>query len=352
MNSEQIEHKDWDVSGWHYLYGKPSASAVFKKIPEDFIVTESLSFEPLGEGEHLFLLIEKRQLNTQQVCEYLAKHFSKRLRDVGYAGLKDKQSVSQQWFSIQLNVTSTIDLKDFGSEDIKLVKAIRHNKKLRIGALKANHFSIRLRDISDWSEVDKRLHVIKEHGVPNYFGPQRFGIKGNNLNWFERLVQGEQIRNKKLKGFALSAGRSFLFNNVVSKRVELGGVDKFLEGDVFILDGSHSYFTFEQQNEGYQKRLDEFDIHISAPLFGEGESPATSKCLELEDEVEKSFSNWHKALCDQGLEHERRSIRLKPSILEWQKDDHDLLIKLEIPTGCFATSVLRELVELTEQESI
>ena len=180
--SENNFQKDWSFDHWQYLYGKPLASAHFKSIPEDFVVTENLGFELTGEGENLFLCIEKRELNTQQVCEHLAKFFKKRLRDIGYAGLKDKQSVSRQWFSVQMNVTQTPELSGVETDSIKLIEHKRHNKKLKIGALKSNHFTIRLRQADDLKHVEQKLSLIKHSGVPSYFGLQRFGFKGNNLN--------------------------------------------------------------------------------------------------------------------------------------------------------------------------
>lgn len=352
MTDDNLEHKDWDVDHWSYLYDMPQGEAIFKKLPEDFIVTEQLGFELSGEGENLMLLIEKRQLNTQQVCEYLAKFFKKRLRDIGYAGLKDKQSISQQWFSVQLNRTAEIQLDNIETSEITVIKAIRHDKKLRVGALSANQFNIRLRDINTTDDLNAKLSVIAKHGVPNYFGPQRFGIKGNNLNWFQRMVNGESIRNKKLKGFALSAGRSYLFNQCVSQRIEIDQFDKVIEGDVFVLAGKNSYFCFDKNDTDYQQRLDTFDINISAPLYGGGESPAKQGSLDAEQEVAEKYSDWINTLSDNGLEHERRSIRLVPTDMSWRFTDNILDIQFSLPSGCFATSVLREVIKLKQVEAL
>lgn len=338
--------KDWDLSHWHHLYGEVLAEADFKTNPEDFVVTEKLSFEPCSEGEHLFLLIEKRQLNTQQVCEYLAKFFGKRLRDIGYAGLKDKQSVSRQWFSVQMNVLAQPDLSSLKAEGIELVKHVRHNKKLKIGALTANHFDIRLGNVSNIPWLLERFELVKS-GVPNYFGEQRFGFKGNNLNWANRMADGEVIKNKKVKGFALSASRSFLFNEVISRRIATDIFATPQEGDVYMLSGSNSFFS-EPVSEQIESRLLQRDIQISAPLFGGGDPLSANKTLELETNVAKEFETWLKMLADQGLKQERRSIGLFPAKMAWQQQGNDVHVSFELPTGCFATSVLRECIRIRE----
>lgn len=346
MNPEHF--KDWDLSHWQHLYGEVLAEADFKAKPEDFVVTETLSFEPCKEGEHLFLLIEKRELNTQQVCEWLAKFFQRRLRDIGYAGLKDKQSVSRQWFSVQMNVLTEPDLTALNGPGIKLIKTVRHNKKLKVGALASNHFSIRLGEVSDPEWLIERFDQV-QNGVPNYFGLQRFGFKGNNLNWANRMADGEQIKNKKIKGFALSASRSYLFNQVVSARIEQGWFDHAQQGDVFLLSGTNSYFA-EPVTDAIEQRLAQHDIQLSAPLFGAEQLATDGKVKKLEQEIAQSHQNWLAMLADNGLKQERRSIKLIPQKMSWQQHGSDVFVSFELPTGCFATSVLRECVRFRERD--
>ena len=353
MNEPQF--KDWDLSHWQYRYGKPKASAKFKTYPEDFIVTEKLGFELTGEGENLFLLIEKTQLNTQQVCEHLAKFFSRRLRDIGYAGLKDKQSISRQWFSVQMNITQTVDLTGLETEQIKLISSTRHQKKLKVGALKSNHFDILLRDVSDFDDLQQRLVLIKQ-GVPNYFGLQRFGFKGNNLNWSNRMASGEAIRDKKIRGFALSAARSYMFNQVVSDRISQGCFDKVSVGDKLILSGSNSFFIVDEINETLQERISEHDVCLSAPLFGKNkkvtdeqqgstsDSASHTETQQIENSVAENHQSWLNLLIDNGLELEFRAINLIASNIDWRKSGTDARISFELPSGTFATSVLRECV--------
>lgn len=344
-------HKDWSFEHWQYLYDKPTASAYFKQIPEDFLVTENLGFELTGEGENLFLCIEKRELNTQQVCEYLAKFFKKRLRDIGYAGLKDKQSISRQWFSVQMNVTQTPDLSSLDTEQIKLIDSVRHNKKLKVGALESNHFKITLKQVDDVQHVEQKLTLIQHNGVPNYFGLQRFGFKGNNLNWADRMSGGEVIKNKKVKGFALSASRSYLFNQVVSKRIEMNMFEHPQAGELYILSGTNSYFSDELTDE-IAKRLREQDIKISAPLVGKGELETSGEVCNIEQTTIDEHKDWLNMLAENGLKQERRSISLYPKNMQWQTQGDSLIVEFDLPTGCFATSVLRECVNfITDDEN-
>ncbi|GAB2990428.1 tRNA pseudouridine(13) synthase TruD [Psychrosphaera aestuarii] len=347
--SESNFFQDWDLSHWQYLHGKPLGEADFKLYPEDFVVTESLPFELTGDGENLYMLIEKRELNTQQVCQHLAKVLGKRLRDVGYAGLKDKQSVSQQWFSVQSNVTQELDLSGVDTDQVRIVKTKRHQKKLKVGALKGNHFSIRLRNVSNIEELSNRLKTVAELGVPNYFGLQRFGFKGNNLNWANRWADGESIRDKKIKGFALSAARSYVFNEVVSARIEKGIFSTPVDGDVFVLAGSNSYFT-AVLDDSIDTRLAEKDIMLSAPMIGKGQSISIASAAEFEDPIVAKHKSWLSLLAEQGLEQQRRVIHLTPQNLICQAQDDDLVVKFELPSGAFATSVLRECVNFREQQ--
>ena len=214
--------------------------------------------------------------------------------------------------------------------------------------MSANHFDIRLGKVSNVEALLQRLEQIKS-GVPNYFGEQRFGFKGNNLIWANRMADGEVIKNKKIKGFALSASRSYLFNQVISERISQGIFNKPQQGDVFMLSGSNSFFC-ESVTEDIETRLNERDIHISAPLFGQGELVSTEKTLVLEAQVVEPFENWLNMLVDNGLKQERRSIVLYPENLTWQQVEQDVHVSFDLPTGCFATSVLRECINIRVQE--
>ncbi len=164
-----------------YAYGGPIISGNFKTCVDDFWVTEQLGFEPCGEGEHVYCYIEKQSVNTEQVASRLAIHASVPRKQVNYAGLKDKQGITKQWFSVHMPGKVTPDFSEINGDNIKVLLQKRHLKKLQRGVLTGNQFQVRLRNINgDISLLEQRLKVLKQ-GFPNYFGAQRFGYQGQNL---------------------------------------------------------------------------------------------------------------------------------------------------------------------------
>lgn len=345
------EHfSDWDIDAWSYAEAAPSSEGVFKDQPQDFIVTEHLGYELSGEGENLYLLLEKTSLNTQQVCQHLAKVLNKPIRDIGYAGMKDKHAVTRQWFSIQMNVKQQPDLSGIETSQIAILKSIRHGRKLKIGALKANQFDIRLKHVTQIQDLFTRLDWIKLQGVPNYFGEQRFGFKGNNLNWANRMASGEKIRDRKIKGFALSAPRAYLFNQVLSERIKAGFGNRPMGTEVYELAGSNSYFCDEITPQ-IEQRLKEQDIYLTGPLFGKGDMISTAEVAALESKVAQPHQNWLDLLSNHGLKQERRALWLYPKKMSYQTDGNDVTLSFELPSGTFATSVIRECIRIIEREN-
>ncbi|HAE48086.1 MAG TPA: tRNA pseudouridine(13) synthase TruD, partial [Tistrella mobilis] len=165
------------------VWGESCGRAVLKATPDDFRVTEVLDIALSGAGEHLWLLIEKRGLNTEEVARQLARAAGISLRNVSYAGLKDRQAVTRQWFSLQLPGRADPDFSALWNDQLRCLEQARHQRKLQRGAHSANGFFIRLTDlVADQSQLDERLQIIAAQGVPNYFGPQRFGRDGSNLH--------------------------------------------------------------------------------------------------------------------------------------------------------------------------
>lgn len=163
-----------------YLHGKPQGSGLLKASPEDFVVVEDLGFEPDGEGEHILVRILKNGCNTRFVADALAKFLKIHAREVSFAGQKDKHAVTEQWLCARLPGKDMPDLSAFQLEGCKVLEYARHKRKLRLGALKGNAFTLVLREVSHRDEVESRLQAINAGGVPNYFGAQRFGIGGSN----------------------------------------------------------------------------------------------------------------------------------------------------------------------------
>ena len=254
-----------------YAHGVPPLTATLRREPGDFQVEELLGFEASGEGEHAFLLIEKSGANTEWVARRLADIAGVAPAAVGYAGLKDRHAVTRQAFTVQLPGRAD---PDWGSADIpgvRVLAASRHQRKLKRGAHRGNRFRIRLRDVhGEHAAVEAKLAAIHAQGVPNYFGEQRFGRDGGNLALAEALFAGKRMPRVQ-RGFALSAARSELFNAVLATRVADASWDRALDGEVFMLDGSHAIFGPEPSDDGLAQRLAALDIHPTGPLWGGGE---------------------------------------------------------------------------------
>lgn len=347
--------KPLETQHWNYYYSKPVSTGLFKFQADDFQVVENLGYEPCGEGEHQFVFVEKINTNTAFVAEQLARYTKLPLRQVTYAGRKDKYALTQQWFGLHAPGQADFDFSDFELEGVRVLKQVRHNRKLRTGQLKGNAFTITLRQVVHPEAIEARLEDIKQHGVPNYYGEQRFGVmrvneqgevqRGGNLAMAERMVNGETIRHRNKRSMALSALRSWLFNEVLSKRIAEDTFDQVLLGDALILSGSNSYFIHDDTQQNSQQRYSEHDVCPSAPLWGKGELITTSQAKQLEEQVGTLHPEVIDFLSQSGLDQERRAIKIWPSQLEWQSKGDTLTLSFSLPSGCFATSVLRECIE-------
>ncbi|WP_028468117.1 tRNA pseudouridine(13) synthase TruD [Neptunomonas japonica] len=331
---------------YRYLYNPPTSQATIRQLPEDFHVVEIPSFIAEGEGEHEFLLIRKTGENTDWVAKLLAKFCQIPIKDVGYAGKKDRHAVTEQWFSVRLPMTRKVNWALFGGESIHVLESVRHQRKLRLGALLGNRFSIRLRDLTNEDDFVARLEKIKA-GVPNYFGEQRFGHGGGNLTKGLALINGEfKERQRHKKGLYISAVRSWLFNHIVSERIAQNLWDNVLPGDMMMLSGSRSHFLAEAVDESLLSRLKEHDLHLSGPLWGRGSTLVQGEAAEWEGAVIHPWESVTERLEHLGLQQERRALRLIPEGLKAVKEsDGQWLLSFSLPAGSFATSVLRELCE-------
>ena len=342
---------------FEHAYAPLGISAGFKFSPEDFIVDEQLPFELSGEGEHAWLHIQKRGCNTDWVARELAKIAGLRLRCVGYAGLKDRHGITSQWFSVHMPGLpdpdwTQVELIEGEEGNIKLLEATRHSKKLRRGALKENRFTIRLRDLKGdddlATKIDQRCQLIAERGVPNYFGEQRFGHGMANLSAAAYMFSNDDLRlPRHKKSIYLSASRSWIFNRVLSQRVEQDVWDKKIPGDVFMLEGKTACF-WDDGSADLDERTSNKEIHPTALLWGEGELRTQAQAAELENRIVDESPVFKQGLCQFKVQQMRRSLRVVPANMSWQRQHEDLLLSFDLPSGCYATMVLRELLELVE----
>jgi tRNA pseudouridine13 synthase len=297
----------------------------------------------------VFLRVRKRDANTQWVAQQLAGFAGISAKNIGYAGLKDRHAVAEQWFSLQLPKTEP-DWSDCHGENFTVLEYIRNNRKLRQGALAGNQFRIVIRELqgeADLAELERRIDIIRRAGVPNYFGEQRFGHDGGNIGqaiaMFEQKIK---VRDHYRRGLYLSAARSWLFNQVLSQRVANATWNQVLAGDVMMLDGSHSVFLAEQITPDIEQRVSGFDIHPTGPLWGEGELMSRGESASLEQTVLEDYELLRGGLIRAGLKQERRALRVRPNALTLDPlSDASVCLHFFLPAGSYATSVLRECCE-------
>lgn len=284
----------------------------------DFRVYEVFDQTFSGDGEHLYLHVEKRGMNTADVQSLLARHYGVSRLDVGYSGLKDKRAVAQQWFSIRHPKTS----KKPKHENFSILEETKHNRKLRPGHHKENRFHITVRGVS------KRARLASntlQQPIPNYFGPQRFGYQNNNLSRAIDWVGQSRPRIKNaVRSRHLSVLRSFVFNEVLATRVRDGTWCQSIKGDVLQ------------------------DNFPTGPLWGRGQLPTCGRALTLE----QSLREQHGKVCDAlewvGLKQERRALAVQPTDVELEQQENAIELRFALPKGSYATVALNEYFDVKE----
>ncbi len=334
-----------------YAHGGPVASGRLRSTPEDFQVFEDLGFSPSGEGQHCMVEIEKRDLNSDWVTSQIAKLAGVKKRDVGLAGLKDRYAVTRQWFSVDLAGReepewSLLELMVREGQRLTVLQVEPHHRKIRKGALKGNRFQLVVREMAgERAAIEGRLLQIQQNGVPNYFGEQRFGRDGGNVEKAEQMfARAYRPRGRHERGLLLSAARSEIFNRVCGARVEQGSWNRAVEGDLFVLNRSRARFS-ETVSEEIHQRVLEKDIHPTGALWGRGALESGGEVALLEQSIAENLESLVKGLEEAGLEQDRRALRLVPEGLEWKWLEPDRLqLNFWLPAGAYATVVLRELL--------
>ena len=364
----------------------PLKQATYKAHTTDFVVNELLPLAFTGEGEHLWLHIQKSGMNTAYLAKLLSEWAEIPLRDVGFSGLKDRHALTTQWFSLRIPKKQLPD-SEFAPVDISANESVTileqqwHNKKLNRGTHRANQFIITLRDIefadvdnafsnpeqllSTKQAVEQHLTTISQSGVPNYFGSQRFGRSGNNireaLSLFARPVPEARLPSNKGKRkrvpreqntMELSAARSLIFNKILAVRVGDGSWNTGLAGEVFNLDGSGSIFASDEIDDTLQGRLESGDIHPTAVLWGTANDKVSGQAAAMETDIVAQsplLTQLATGLDQRHIKAQRRALRLPIEALSWQWQDIEgaqvLVLNFTLTTGSFATSVLASLVQ-------
>jgi tRNA pseudouridine13 synthase len=333
-----------------FAWGGPLGAGTLRATPEDFEVTEILGFSASGEGPHALLLVRKRGANTEWVARELARAVGCKPFEVGFAGLKDRDAVTTQSFTVPRGKRPAEEFIGLRGEGFEVLESTAHQRKLPRGALQGNRFVITVRNVQcDAASLAARIEVIGGQGIPNYFGPQRFGRDAGNLEQVlraaEAIAQGRRRGGRGPdQGFMLSAARSVLFNAILAARVEQGSWNRLLAGDVANLDGRGSVFPVENPDAELEARCAALDIHPTAPLPGEGTSLARGAVLELEEATIARFPEALQVIRAERMNAERRATRIRVRDLAHELDADVLRLRFALDAGSFATTLLRELI--------
>ncbi len=257
----------------------------FSKNSKDFVVTEVPLYEFSGEGEHLILRVRKKDLTTWGMLQIFSEISGAKVREFGYAGLKDKDGMTIQNISILKKYEK--HFKDFNHPNIKILEKSYHNNKIKTGHLKGNRFFIRLKKVNPTQSkiLINVLKTIESMGFANYFGYQRFGRDGDNYERGKAILQGEiKERNKKMRNFFISAYQSHLFNLWLSKRVEISKLfDSFDEKELF------SLFNFPKETISQIKKQPHFFKILPGELMHHYPHGRLFLCEDLKEESNRFF---------------------------------------------------------------
>lgn len=327
-------------------FGAPKPGQ-YRAQPEHFIVDEQLDFTPEAHGEHLWLRLEKRHQTTLDVVKSVSRLCSVTPRDIGYSGMKDRVAVTRQWVSIHLpgreapaELSASLD-----ALGIKVLEQARHPRKLKRGVHRTNHFTLRLSgEAVQADDFEQRWQALCTHGVANYFGPQRFGPGGRNLQRAEALFAKGWRKRDDRQGMMLSTARSFLFNELLSARLADGSWCQPLPGDTLMLDGTQSVFSVDEVDDSLVARADELDIHPTGVLWGVGER-AQQQIAAYESRLLAQHPKLCEGLETSGVKRSQRALRVRLLAPQLRREQDAVVLSFALPRGSFATAVVSELIE-------
>jgi tRNA pseudouridine13 synthase len=326
----------------------PALSGRLKESPEDFVVEELPAYAPSGSGEHLYLWIEKRELNTPDAARALARALGADVEQAGWAGLKDRRAITRQWLSFHCPATPRPE--ELALENVRVLEVSRHVNKLRSGHLRGNRFSLRLADVPPGHEqhAERCLSLLHERGLPNFYGAQRFGHGGRNLSSaYDFVVGGGRPPQKPfLRKLFMSALQSGLFNAWLSARIEQGLFDRVLEGEVLRKEDSGGLFLSSDPALD-QERFARWEISPTGPMFGSRMKAPAAAALALEDSILERFGVTPAQLARAAKygEGTRRVARVRPDGARVVRTGSDLELTFSLPKGSYATVLVEELTK-------
>lgn len=353
MNDLKIDYR-------HHTAELPGIGGVYKKRPSDFVVEEVPAYEPSGEGEHVYVWVQKRDVSSGELIRRIAERAGVRRRKIGMAGNKDRQAITRQWLSIHDHDLQPDSLVGPIDDQVEILRATRHRNKLKTGHLRGNRFITVIRDLAvDPDEARTRaeaiLEVLRVDGVPNFFGEQRFGHDLSTLKMGLRMLAGDtpgQLRrDRRLKRLAASAVQSAAFNRVLATRMDRGTTHEALPGDRLNRRHERGQLVVEPENRAEaQAAIDRGELIPTGPMWGPRMYDTYDVVRELEeaalaafDVVPEDFEPFSKIAA--GTRRDLFVAFLEPPSVELE-DDGGIQIGFSLPSGTYATIVLDELIKV------
>lgn len=330
-------------SALNNLVGGVGTGGQLRTLPQDFQVEEIPAYMPQGDGEHLYLQLQKTGHTTAHVLRELCAQLGVRDRDVGVAGLKDRHAVTTQWISLPAKYEER--LGRFSLDGVAILDVSRHTNKLGLGHLHGNRFTVRVRGAAGQADLAQDiLGQLTRLGVPNYFGPQRFGLGGLNAEEGLRVLRGEsRLTDPRVKRFLTSSVQSAVFNRFVSLRLERGVFHSLLAGDMAKKHTTGGVFMVEDAAVESPRAL-AGEVSATGTLFGKKTKPLTLDAGSLEQEALATFGLSTQAFASRRGDRRLTRIFLADTHVLPHEDGYSVTFTL--PKGSFATSVLREIMKV------
>jgi tRNA pseudouridine13 synthase len=320
---------------------------------EDFVVEEVSLYDPTGEGDHLYVNVTKKNMTTREVQSQIADLFDLSPQNIGTAGLKDKKAVATQTFSILLeknDVSAEDAVKRIERKiDVRVNWAKFHNNKFRAGHLVGNRFTVTISDIRiPKGKALERANLIAEQiylrGMPNYYGDQRIGRGGKNIQEGWAILNGHKhFKDRWLSKLLVAGYQSYLCNRNIAERVRRGLFDKLLLGDIVKKHMTGGIFWVNDLAVD-QPRFDSKEISFTAPIFGYKMSHPLGESAVLEAEIFEESEMSMKTFKRMKITGTRRFGRLTPEI-EVTRNQRGIQIDFMLHKGGYATTLLREFMK-------
>lgn len=329
----------------HLTGNLPGIGGTIKASAEHFRVEERLPYAACGEGEHVYVTLRRKEWNTADVARVLQKRFSLKSMDVGWGGRKDKTAVATQTFSLHLpqSIDPETIARTMHDLPFEILEIRRHRNKIKTGHVAENRFQIIVSDTEpgDLAKARSIAAALQGTGIANFYGEQRFGRQMRNLEQVQRLIATGRAGHGKQGRFMVSVLQSALFNIWLKQRIQSGEFETMLRGDVARKTDTGGLFVVEDAAEA-ARRLTSRAIVATGPIYGYKMMAAAGRAGDVEQRILDTFAiepHLFKALKAPGS---RRPAQLFVEDLEIEPAPEGLMFSFTLPSGAYATTVLRE----------